>query len=352
MTDSQRSVLIGLSGGVDSATAAALLKRDGYECSVVTFVMTEDMRQNFNDVKAVADSLGIPLYQSDLADEFKAAIISYFINSYKKGETPNPCVLCNRIFKFKNLIEKADELGVKYVATGHYANVRYNDKTGRYELKRSLNEKKDQSYFLYRLAQDQLSRIIFPIGDMIKDDVRAMAGDFGLCVSKRKDSQDICFIKGMEYTDFIEKNINSGHKFKGAVFLDMNGREIGKGENHMYYTPGQRRGLTKGFNERLYVIRKDPKNNTVTLGSEADLYVKNITVSDTNLISVPKLESEMKVKVRIRNSQNSYDAIIRPLNENIAVTFLEPARAPVRGQSAVFYEGDTVVGGGLIHDGI
>lgn len=352
MNDLQKSVLIGLSGGVDSATAAAILKHDGYECFAVTFIMTDDAKQNINDAKAVADSLCISLYQSDLIDEFKGSVMSYFINSYILGETPNPCVLCNRIFKFKNLIAKADELGIKHIATGHYANVGYNEKTGRYELMRSLNEKKDQSYFLYRLTQDQLSRIIFPIGNMAKEDVRACARDFGLSVNSRKDSQDICFIKGMEYTDFIEKKVNSGQKFKGAVFLDIKGKEIGKGENHIYYTPGQRRGLKKGFNERLYVIRKDPKNNTVTLGSETDLYVKEITVSDPNFISVPKLYDEMRVKVRIRNSQNSYDALIRPDNDNITVAFLEPARAPVRGQSAVFYQGDTVIGGGIIHDGI
>lgn len=345
-----KSVLIGLSGGVDSAVSAYLLKKQGFDVHAVTYVLSACQKSSLEDAKDIAKRLEIPLYIEDKITEFSDTVISYFTESYLKGETPNPCVLCNNSFKFKNLIEKADSLGIDLVATGHYANISFDNLTQRYLLKSSLNVKKDQSYFLYRLSQNQLKRILLPIADLQKEKVRKIAEEIGLTVKDKKDSQDICFIKDTDYAAFImERSKNS---FDDCVFTDKRGNIIGRGSNHVFYTPGQRRGVGKGFNKRVYVIRKDAKTNTVVLGEQEDLYSKELIVKDTNMISVDTLAKPTNVSVKIRNSMSGVSATIFAEQEHIKVIFDEPVRAAVKGQSAVFYDNDKVVGGGIIYDSL
>ncbi len=346
----KKSVLIGLSGGVDSAVTAYLLKTEGYDVHAVTYIMSENHKASVKDAADIASMLNIPLYIEDKQEEFKNSIEAYFIDSYIKGDTPNPCVLCNSTFKFKHLIDKADSLGISYVATGHYANIKFDEHSGCFCLYKSKNERKDQSYFLYKLNQQQLSRILFPIADMNKEEVRKIADKIGLPVKDKKESQDICFIKGMDYTDFIKE-----HKkgiYKESIFTDEQGNVLGKGENHIHFTPGQRRGLNKGFNKRMYVIGKNAEKNEVVLGNEEDLYSKELMISDINLICRKNLPELMHVMVKIRNSMPAVSAMIITVEDGIKVIFDEPVRAAVKGQSAVFYENDRVVGGGIIYDGL
>lgn len=346
----KKSVLIGISGGVDSAVGAYILKNQGYDVHAVTYILSSSQKSSVNDAIKIAEKLNIPIYIDDKTDSFDKEVISYFTNAYLIGETPNPCVLCNKSFKFRHLIERAESMGIDYVATGHYANIDYDDKSKRFLLTKSANEKKDQSYFLYRLTQSQLSKIIFPISDMNKDQVRLIAQKIGLEVKDKKDSQDICFIKDTDYASFIKEKTD--RLFENSTFIDKSGNTIGKGDNHIFYTPGQRRGLGQGFNKRVYVIKKDAMNNKVVLGDEADLYKKEIKVKDINLISIEKLEEPMKVKVKIRNSMNFADGEISMVDDNIKIVFDEPVRAAVNGQSAVFYKDNLVVGGGIIYDAL
>lgn len=347
---SNKSVLIGLSGGVDSAVSAYLLKKQGYDVHAVIYILSTCQKVSLEDAKDIAKRLDIPLYIEDKISEFSDTVISYFTESYLKGETPNPCVLCNNSFKFKNLIEKADSLGIDLVATGHYANISFDNQTQRYLLKSSLNVKKDQSYFLYRLSQNQLKRILLPIADLQKEKVRKVAEEIGLTVKDKKDSQDICFIKDTDYAAFIMER--SKGSFDDCIFTDKRGKVIGRGSNHVFYTPGQRRGVGKGFNKRVYVIRKDAKTNTVVLGEQEDLYSKELIVKDTNMISVDTLAKPTNVSVKIRNSMSGVSATIFAEQEHIKVIFDEPVRAAVKGQSAVFYDNDKVVGGGIIYDSL
>jgi len=345
---SKKTVLVGLSGGVDSAVSAYILKSEGYDVHAVTYIISDNHKASVKDATDIASILKIPLYIEDKQEEFKKTIENYFIDSYIKGDTPNPCVLCNSTFKFKNLIDKADSMGIDYVATGHYANIKYNERLGCYCLFKSKNERKDQSYFLYKLNQQQLSRILFPIADMNKDEVRIIADKIGLPVKDKKDSQDICFIKGIDYTDFI-KDYRPGI-YKESVFTDKQGKVLGKGANHIHFTPGQRRGLNKGFNQRMYVIGKNAEKNEIILGNEEDLYSKELILKDINLICYSNLSEPLQVKVKIRNSMPVVNAIIYEIDEGIKVIFDNSVKAAVKGQSAVFYENDRVVGGGIIYD--
>jgi len=339
-----------MSGGVDSAVTSYLLKLQGYDVYGITFVLSDNQIEAAKEAQKICDKLEIPLFVENLTKEFNNDVTSYFVDSYLKGEIPNPCVLCNQIFKFKNLIDKADKEKIDFVATGHYSQVLYDNKSDRYILKKAKDLNKDQSYFLYRLTQKQLSRIILPLWNVEKEEVRSIAKDLGLEVSEKKDSQDICFIKEMDYTDFIKRTQKD--VFDHCTFEDMQGNPLGQGSHHIHYTPGQRRGLGKGFNKRMYVIKKDAKKNKVILGDEQDLFTSSILVDKVNLIMVDDLDSPTPVKVKIRNTMKETDAIIYKQADKIKVDFLSPVRAAVNGQSAVFYQEDSLLGGGIIHDSL
>lgn len=347
---SKKSVLIGLSGGVDSAVAAYLLKELGYKVHAITYILSDNQISSANDASAIAQILDIPLYIEDRRQEFNETIVKYFTDSYINGDTPNPCVLCNSTFKFKHLIDKAESLGIDLVATGHYANIEFDKVTQRYILKKSNNSKKDQSYFLYRLTQQQLSKMLLPISDMNKEDVRKVADKIGLSVKDKKDSQDICFIKGVNYTEFIKSR--DENSYNDCTFTDRFGNLLGKGANHIHFTPGQRRGLNKGFNQRMYVISKDAEKNTVILGNEDELYKKELVLNDINLIYLDKITEPLRVKVKIRNSMTAVDALVMMADKRVKINFDNPVRAAAKGQSAVFYENDRVVGGGIIYDSL
>ncbi|HOF27360.1 MAG TPA: tRNA 2-thiouridine(34) synthase MnmA [Clostridia bacterium] len=342
------SVLIGLSGGVDSAVSAYLLKEKGYKVYGITYILSDNQLKSAEDAKAIAKTLDIPLYIEDKKKEFNDTVVSYFVDSYICGETPNPCVLCNSSFKLKNLTDKADSLSIDYVATGHYANIQYDKVSDRYILRTSENKEKDQSYFLYRLSRQQLARLLLPISDMNKEQVRDIAAKIRLTVKDKKDSQDICFIKDIDYTDLIKEKRPG--KYKECTFIDKEGNVLGKGANHIHFTTGQRRGLNKGFNQRMYVISKNAKSNTVTLGPVEDLYTKVLTVKDIHLIQPDKAEDPLRVKVKIRNTMAAVDAVIEKTDYGIKVVFDQPVRAAAKGQSAVFYLYDQVIGGGIIDD--
>ena len=354
-------ILVAMSGGVDSSVAAKLLIDQGHEVAGVTLklfsnediVCAEDATRtccalsDVADAKSVAHKLGIEHFVFNFRDLFAEKVIRHFVDTYLEGRTPNPCIDCNRYIKFDKLIERATLLGYDYVATGHYARIARDGATGRYILERGMDRTKDQSYVLYALTQGQLARTLFPLGGMDKVDVRKIAEDAGLINARKPDSQDICFVPGGDYAAFIEKTA------PGAVtpgnFINVNGVVIGKHRGVAHYTIGQRRGIAAAFGKPMYVVAKNARDNTVTLGESKDLLSSSLVASDVNLIAFERLEAPMRVTAKIRYNQNEQDATISPETEGrIRVDFDEPQRAVAEGQAVVFYSGDTVVGGGTI----
>lgn len=346
-------VFLGMSGGVDSSAAAVLLQEQGYAVSGLHLSLlsglplpADRLPDDGSDARAVASLLGLPFYDMDLSPEFRATVIDYFIREYEAGRTPNPCVFCNRRIKFGAMWDAAQKLGADYLATGHYAKIRQDPATGRHLLCRGADRSKDQSYFLCRLTQEQLSRTLFPLGDLEKPAVRALAEAHGLINAQKRDSQDICFVPDGNYAAIAE--LHAGKTSESGDFVDMSGNTIGRHKGIIHYTVGQHKGLGS-FGEKLYVCRICAENNTVVLGRESDLYFAEATAEDFNWISGEVPTSPVKCGVKVRYRQKEQPATVYPTGEkSVRICFDEPQRAVTPGQAAVLYLGDTVLGGGTI----
>lgn len=353
-----KKALIAMSGGVDSSVAAFLTKEKGFECMGVTMKLFHndevDIRENtccsledVEDARSVAYRLGMPYYVFNFSDRFKEDVIDKFVEAYENGRTPNPCIDCNRYLKFDKLFARAQELGYDYVVTGHYARIEFNEKTGRYLLKKSVDLNKDQSYVLYSMTQEQLSHVMFPIGGMSKPEARKIAEENGFVNAKKHDSQDICFVVNGKYSDFIESY--TGKNFPEGDFVDKNGNFMGRHKGIIRYTVGQRKGLGLALDHPMYVIEVNPKNNTVVIGENEDLFSTSVTAKNINLISVSDMYEPMRVKAKVRYRQSEqWATVVQTDEDTLKIEFDQPQRAITKGQAVVLYDGDIVVGGGTI----
>lgn len=350
----KKRVLAAMSGGVDSSVAAALLKKKGFDVIGVTMDIWSSRSDNFGgccsaraveDAKSVCDRLGIPHYTLNFRDSFKEAVIDNFISEYLNARTPNPCIRCNEIIKFRELLKKADELGADYLATGHYAVISNGKKL--YELRKSKDRKKDQSYFLYPMGQEALKRTLFPVGAITKTVTRQIAAKLGLKVADKKDSQEICFIEDNNYGRFLAEN--SKEPVKPGPIYDVEGNQVGMHRGIIYYTIGQRRGIGLPFGKPFYVIKIDKENNAIIVGEEKETLGKDLPAENVVWTSIAPPVKPLKAKAKIRYATEEVDAVIRPGDNNTArVSFRRAVKSITPGQSVVFYKGDVVLGGGII----
>lgn len=350
-----RRALIAASGGVDSSVAAYLMGRQGFACTVATIKMFGNDGNGGNEdvasARIVADRLGMPHHVFDFSESFQKHVIDKFIASYQKGETPNPCIDCNRYIKFDMLLCRARELGMAYIATGHYVRVGYDEGSGRYLLRKAADKAKDQSYVLYTLTQEQLQHAVFPLGDLHKPQVRAIAAEQGFPNAEKHDSQDICFVSDGDYAGFIRRR--TGYACPKGRFVDTNGHDLGEHRGIIHYTVGQRRGLGISAAKPLYVRSVCVEENTVVVGTAETLYAKTLIARDINFISVPRIDAPRKVRAKIRYRQPEQPATVWQLDDDtIRVTFDSPQRAITTGQAVVLYDGDNVVGGGVISENV
>lgn len=356
-----KKVMVGMSGGVDSSVAAMLLREQGCEVMGVTLKLFSDEDINaaqkegktccalsdVMDARSVAYRLGFEHIVFNFKDNFREHVMKQFADSYLCGRTPNPCIECNRHVKFDKMLRRALELGYDYIATGHYAVNEYDEASGRWLLKRPADHSKDQTYVLYSLTQEQLSHTLFPLGTLEKSQVRALAEGAGLVNSAKPDSQDICFVPDGDYAGFIKRF--TGADVPHGNFVDTQGNVLGEHKGIISYTVGQRKHLGISLGKPAYVVRKDVAANTVTLGTEADLYTKALIADDFNLISVPELTEPMRVTAKTRYSQKEQPAVVSCIGGGrYMIEFDEPQRAVTSGQAVVIYDGDIVVGGGTI----
>lgn len=353
-----KKILTGMSGGVDSSVAALLLKQQGYDVSGCTLKLFDGEDENiltraccsFSDVedaRSVCYKLDIDHFVFNFKDLFRTEVMDRFAEGYICGETPNPCIFCNRYIKFDKMLERALLLGFDGIATGHYAKTERDEKSGRTLLIRPADRKKDQTYVLYNMTQFQLERTVFPLWDRNKEQNRALAEEYGLVNARKPDSQDICFVPDGDYARFISEHTKKD--FPEGDFIDTEGNVIGRHSGIIRYTIGQRKGLGVTFGKPVYVCGKDVDRNTVTLGGSKDLLTTAAVAEDVNLISVPDIDRPMRITAKTRyNMTDAAGTLERVGDSKIKVTFDVPQRAVTKGQALVVYDGDIVVGGGTI----
>ncbi len=349
-------IIVGMSGGVDSAVTAVLLKKAGYEVIGLTLRTwtgddgTESRCCEIDDARNVARKLGIPYYTLNCLSDFQRHVVDPFVQSYVQGETPNPCVVCNRLVKWERMLYFAKVMQADYVATGHYASV-VKLPNGRYTVQKAAHAEKDQTYMLYRLSQEQLAVTRMPLGGLSKEEVRRIAEQEGLPVAQKPDSQEICFVTDGNYADFIEKNTSSVLQGEGC-FTDEEGNILGKHKGIIHYTPGQRKGLGLALGYPAYVKRIDTEKNEVIIGKEESLYSTELRCCDVNYMSIPEpaAGSSLPCAVKIRYHHPAQQAVlVQQENGIVQIRFDKPVRAAAPGQSAVFYDAEEhVIGGGVI----
>ncbi len=367
---SEKPIAVAMSGGVDSSVVAGLLKREGHTVVGMTMQLWNQRRlpqltpeggatgrccslDDVYDARYVASILNIPYYVVNFEERFEQSVVKPFVDDYLAGRTPIPCTLCNNFVKFDQFLEMADSVSADKIATGHYARVRFDEPTGRYQMLTSADKSKDQTYFLFGLTQAQLARTLFPLGGMVKSDVRVLAKDLGLPVADKNDSQEICFVPNGDYAAFIdayfqEQGLNPAET-QGEI-VDTEGKVVGHHEGTHHYTVGQRKGLRIAAPEPLYVIATEPASQRVIVGKGTELMRSTLLASRVNWISIAPIQAPTKAQVKIRNRHQAAPATLMPTGDEstVSVQFEEPQRAITPGQAAVFYDGDLVLGGGWI----
>ncbi|MBR1780919.1 MAG: tRNA 2-thiouridine(34) synthase MnmA [Oscillospiraceae bacterium] len=352
-----RSVLVGMSGGVDSSVAACLLQEQGFAVTGATMrlfdkeAIGENMEStccslsDVEDARRVAHQLGIPYYVFNFSDDFDRHVMARFADCYARGLTPNPCIDCNRYLKFERMLRRAGELGIGYVATGHYARISHDGQ--RFLLQKARDADKDQTYFLYHLDQAALARYQLPLGELTKPEVREIAAAHGFGNARKRDSQDICFVPDGDYGAFLDRY--TGTTCPPGDYIGADGTVLGRHRGHIHYTVGQRKGLNIALGRRIYVTGKDVEKNQVFLGENADLYASALEAGDLNLIACDAIPAPIRCTAKIRHSRSEAGCTVEQTGEDtLLVRFDEPQRAITPGQAVVLYDGETVLGGGEI----